>query len=231
MKWGVRGPGKNATGPWRRELSTRFARAAARATDKASIGARDEIRAAMRGQRLGNLANAIGATSDLRKKRAPTGESGTFDVAGFVTTRITSARTAGALQAYLDQDTTDIAPRKGKYLWIATNEIPRRAGRRRMTPELYRSTGLEQRIGPLVFIKGKHAGEAFYVVQDTTVQVARAGKPKRAPKSGRLAPGRARVGIVAFVGIRITRRSRRVAPRDIAAKWQRRLPQLIVTEL
>lgn len=220
------------TGPWRREITARVIRAAGKTTDKAAFGARDEIRAAMRSQRLGNLANTIGATSDLKKGR-PQGRGGSegLDIAGFVTASIRSQRTAGALKAYLDQDQTEINPVAGKYLWIATGEIPRRAGRRSMTPALYRSSGLENTIGPLTFVQGKHPGMAFYVVESTTIQLARQGKAKRLPKRGRVGAGRAHVGIVAFIGIRRTRRSRRVHPAQIAAAWQRRLPSLMSAAL
>lgn len=215
------------TGPWRREITARLVRAAGKTTDRAAFGARDEIRAAMRSQRLGNLANTIGATSDIRKNR-PEGRPGRgLDIAGFVTASIKSRRTAGALKAYLDQDQTEIDPIAGKFLWIATSEIPRRAGRRRMTPALYRSSGLENSIGPLTFVKGRHPGMAFYVVESTTIQTARAGKAKRLPKRGRVGAGRAHVGIVAFIGIRRTRRSRRVHPAQIAARWQKRMPSLL----
>ncbi|SDA14926.1 hypothetical protein [Sphingomonas sp. NFR15] len=231
MRWKVEPQRGASPGPYRRDLGGRLARAAARATDRAAFGARDDIRQEMRSQRLGNLANAIGATSDLKKGKVPSGLGRGFDVAGFVYARIKSSRTAGALRAYVDQDTTDIAPVRGKYLWIATSEIPRKAGRRRMTPELYRATGLENSIGPLVFIKGRHFGEAFYVVKDTTIQLARSGKARRLPKRGKVGAGRARVGIVAFVGIRRTRRQRRVNPRQIAAARQRAMAQLLGKEL
>lgn len=229
MAWGVRRELGHSLGPWRRDMDSRIAKAAARTADKMAFRVRDSIRAAMRAQRLGNLANAIGATSDLRKKRA--GLGGNLDVAGFVFARITSSRTAGALQAYVDQDSTNISPVNGKYMWIATSEIPRRAGRRRMTPALYISSGLESRIGPLKFVKGKHPGEAFYVVEDATIHLERFGKARRTPRSGRASAGRARVGIVAFVGIRRTSRSRRVDPRSIAAAETRGMAQLFAEEL
>lgn len=231
MKWTVTPPKPGRARAYALLARSKVQEAAARATDKAALGARDELRAAMRAQRLGNLANAIGSTSDLKKRRVGIGVRGGFNVAGFVTASIRSERTAGALQAYVDNDQTNIAPVRGRWLWIATQEIPQRAGRRRMTPQLYIEKGFDKRIGPLVFVKAKRPGEAFLVVPDTTVQIARPGKPKRLPKSGRPSKGRGRVGLIAFIGIRRTRRSRRVAPRDIAANWQRRLPNLLAAEL
>lgn len=231
MRFELRPPARGSTGPWRNRCLRRLNDAAARATDKAAFGARDELRAAMRGQRLGGLANAISATSDLRKKRRGIAGGVKLDVAGFVTLRFKSARTKGALDAYVENDTTQIGPRKGKWLAIATNEIPRRAGRKRMTPARYVETGLENRIGPLTFIPGRTAAVAYLVVKDTTIQLARSGKARRLPKRGRVGAGRARVGLVAFVLIRRTRRQRRVAPREIGARWQQRLPELMKGEL
>jgi hypothetical protein len=218
-------------GPYRRDLGRRIARAAARATEKAAIGARDEIRQQMRAQRLGGLANVVSFTSDLKKGRVPESADGGFDVAGFVTVRgIRSQRTLGALRAYVDNDATSIQPVNGKWLAIATPELPRKAGRRRLTPALYKSTGLEQKIGPLKFVPGR-SGIAYLVVEDATINLARRGKARRLPKRGGARAGRARVGFVAFILIRQTRRSRRVDPRIIAAAWSRRLPGMISREL
>jgi hypothetical protein len=232
VKFELRSPARGSTGPWRRKNKARITKAAARTTDRAAFGARDEIRAAMRSQRLGNLANAIAATSDVRKGR-PGGRGGDkLDVAGFVTTRIRSPRTAGALASYVEQDTTEIGPKgRGKWLALPTNEIPQRAGRRRMTPELYREKGFEERIGPLTFIPGRRGQVAYLVVKDTTIQLARKGKARRLPKRGRVGAGRARVGLVAFVLIRRTRRQRRVAPREIAQRWLRQLPSMLRDDL
>ena len=228
MKFEVNVPPTLTLKPWRRYVGATLVGAAARATDKAAQGARDDIRSAMRGQRLGGLANAIGSTSDLRKKRVPSA-GGRFDVAGFVYARVKSERTLGALKSYVDQDTTSIRP-AGKWLAIATQEIPKKVGRRRMTPALYRSSGLEERIGPLTFIKGKHPGVAYLVARDVTIS-GKPGKARRLPKRGGVRGGRARVGIVAFTLIRATRRSRRVDPRSIARSWVGRLPDLIKREL
>lgn len=217
-------------GAYRKDVAQALVNAAARATAKAALGARDDIRIAMRAQRLGNLANAIGATSDLKKKRVPSGENG-FDVAGFVFARVKSERTLGALQSYVDNTTTNIAPKGGKWLAIATDQIPKRVGRKRMTPELYRSGGFEERIGPLTFIKGKHPGVAYLVVKATTVIPGKVGKARRLPKRGRVGAGRVQAGILAFILIRATRRSRRVDPRAIALHWANQLPALIEREL
>lgn len=230
MKWQISVGTGYSLGPFRRDMATRLARAAGRASDKAAMGARDDIRRDMRGKRLGNLANVVSFTSDQKKGRIPQGGD-SFDVAGFVTVRgIRSARTAGALKAYVDQDTTNIAPVRAKWLAIPTNEIPRRAGRKRMTPALYKSTGLEGRIGELTFIPGKHSGVAYLVVTDATILRSKGGKAKRPRGRGLGGASRARVGFVAFVLIRQTRRQRRVDPRAIARYWQGQLPKMLAAE-
>jgi len=232
MKWQISAGTGFSLGSFKSNMRQRLTRAAAKATDRAAFGARDDIRSAMRNQRLGGLANVISATSDLRLGR-PQGRGGALiDVAGFVVLRnIKSQRTAGALDAYIDNESTTISPQKGRWLAIATREIPRFAGRRRMTPALYDSTGLADSIGPLRFVPGKHAGVAYLVVEDATINLARQGKARRLPKRGSVRGGRARVGFVAFVLIRQTRRVRRVDPADIGAKWQQRLPLMLSREL
>jgi hypothetical protein len=232
MQWSISVDTGWTLGPLRKDMRNRIARAGARATDKAAQGVRDDLRTSMRSARLGGLANTVAATSDLRRGR-PTGRSSEgVDVAAFVVLRgLKSKRTAGALDAYVDNDSTDIAPVRGRWLAIATREIPARAGRKRMTPELYKSSGLESRIGPLKLVPGKHPGTALLVVEDVTINLAREGKARRSPKNGRARAGRARVGIVAFVLIRQTRRSRRVDPQAIAARWQQRLPRMLSDEM
>ncbi len=225
-------PPRGVTGPWRRNTKERVARAAAKATDRGARGALLELRQAMRNARLGRLSNAVAATSDQKKGR-PLGRGGTdqIDVAGFVTTRGRSPRTRGALEAYLENGSTEIVPRRGRFLWFATKEIPQRVGRRRMTPELYREKGFEDRIGKLKFVPGRHAGVALLVAEDVTIRGDKAGKALRVPKSGRVAPGRSRVGIVAFIGVRRTRRQRRVTPGAIGQRWMTQMILLMREEL
>jgi hypothetical protein len=207
-------------GPWRRNMFDRLERGALRATDRASIGARDDTRRVMRGQRLGNLANAIKQTSDLKKGRIKRLPGGGFSASGIVFAHIRSERTKGALEAYTEGST--IVPRKGRWMWIATNEIPRLVGRYRMTPERYDAAGYDRRIGPLKFVQTGKASVAYLVVDEVTTNKHRTGSAKRAPKNPRKSK-RQHVGIVAFVGIKKTRRFARFSPREIGRKWQGRL--------
>lgn len=210
-------------GPWRRNMYDRIQRGGVRATDKAAIGARDDIRRTMRSQRLGNLANAVKQTSDFKKGRIKQLPGGGFSASGVVFAHIRSERTKGALEAYTEGAT--IVPRKGRWLWIATNEIPRLAGRKRMTPELYVEKGYDSRIGPLKFVKTNKASVAYLVVEGVTTSKYRTGSAKRAPK-GHVRKSRQHVSIVAFVGIRQTRRQARFSPFEIGRRWQGKLARL-----
>lgn len=233
MDWKLQQPGADALGQFRRSLSKRLTIAAARATDAAARLARDDLRHDMRAQRLGGLSNVIGSTSDRQKGRVNTGDISLLDVAGFVTVRnVKSPRTAGALKSYLDNDQTTIAPVRGRWLAIPTKEIPSKSARRKMTPDLYRASGLEEKIGPLEFVKSKRPGVAYLVVNDVTIRTdGKNGKARRLPKRGVASKGRGHVSVIAFILIRVTRRSRRSDPRQIAERWARRMPALLNQEL
>lgn len=232
MEWIIQQPGGDALGQFRRTLSKRLTIAAARAADKAAQGARDDIRRDMRAANLGGLARTISSTSDLKKQRVRSGDGSALDVAGFVTVRnVKSPRTAGALRSYLDQETTNILPVRGTWLAIPTQEIPSKVARRKMTPDLYRKAGLEEKIGPLVFVKGPRPGIAYLIVNNVSISLKKSGRARRLPKRGGVRAGRANVSIIAFILVRQSRRSRRVDPRAHAEKWARRLPSLLQLEL
>jgi hypothetical protein len=203
-----------------------FQRAALTATDRARTIAQNDLRAAMRGAGLGRLPNAIGSSSDKSKgrgiHRTPTG----FSASGTVYVRGESERTRGAIEAYTEG--ANILPLKGQWLWIATPEIPSRSARKRMTPALYRSSGLEAKIGPLIFVRGRTSNEALLIVKNVTVDRAgRSGKARRLPKRGAVGATRVKKdSIIAFIGIKRTVRTARVNPRAIFAQVQRQLPAL-----
>lgn len=213
-----------------RQALSRLERAALLATDRAARQATEEIRQAMRGSGLGRLSSAIGAGGDLKAGRVKRSGAG-FSASGSVYVRGRSPRVTGAIEAYTQG--ADIAPRGGGWLWIATPEIPRFARRRRMTPKLYNETGLADRIGPLIFRPGRHAGEAVLIVSGATLdRFGRAGRARRLPKRGQV--GRTRTGavsFVAFVGIRRTRRTARVDPAAIIEHCRQRLPALVAEAL
>lgn len=215
-----------------RYAAERFEQAALRSSARAARQATTDIRAAMRSAGLGKLANAIGTGSDLAKSgRAHRRGGNSFSASGWVHIRGHSERTLGALESATQG--AEIVPRKGRWLAIATDRIPQRAGRLKMTPALYRSTGLEERIGKLEFIPGRKSGEALLIVRN--VAIDRFHRRGRAPRrlTGRKLHGsrEARDFIVAFVLLRATSRAPRVDPASIIAANAARLPALLGEEL
>lgn len=209
-----------------REAIQRSERAALIATDRAALMAKDTLRQQMRGAGLGRLGNAIGSTSDLKKggriKRR--GRLG-FSASGVVYIRGRSERTHGAIEAYTEG--AEILPVRSRWLWIATDQIPARVGRYRMTPSRYRSGGLEERIGPLVEIKGRNSGERLLIVRNVTTS-AKPRSARRLPRRGGVRAGRElQESVVAFVGIRRTSRQARVDARAIISGIQRSMPELL----
>lgn len=121
------------------------------ATDRGSRISLANQRGRMQGAGLGRLGNALGASSDLSQGRGVHRyPNGGFSASGVVFVRSQSERTLGAIEAYTSG--ADIQPRKGRWLWIATDEVQRLVGsgkqRRRLTPALWTRYGLDaQRSG------------------------------------------------------------------------------------
>lgn len=209
----------------------RLGRAAGIATDWAAQGMQRDFRADMRQARLGGLANSVRMVSDhKRRKVGRLSQNPQFKAGGMVYMDKRNPRTTGTYEAY--SEGAKIVPRKGRFLWIATDEIPKRVGRFRMTPERYNNSGLTRRIGELEFIEGKHSGEALLIVRNVTVQSKLGyGKAKRHSRAGKVGKGREKKDfIVAFIGIRQTKRARRIQPKDIFRKWAARVPFRIERE-
>lgn len=196
------------------------------ATDRGRRKALTRLRGEMQAAGLGRLGNAIGSTSDLERGIGVhrRGDGG-FSASGTLFIRSGSKRSRGAIEAYTQG--AEIVPRRGRWLWIATDEIPRVTNRERMTPELYRKNGFETKIGPLVQIRGIN-GYPLLVVRN--VGVSEAGRRRSArslTKSGRPRKGqRARELIVAFVAIPRTTRAARVDPHAILEQTARELPEM-----
>lgn len=196
----------------------RLERAALIATDRAVTEAKGDLRTAMQAARLGGLGNAISSTSDIKKGRGVYRVGKGFRASGVLFIRTTSPRTVGAIEAYTQG--ADIRPRKGRYLWIPTDDVQRLVGkgkdRRRLEPGLWVQSGLDRRIGPLVRIKSVN-GYPLLTVQN--VGVSAAGKKRSArsrTKSGRPRKGQvAKAFIVAFIGIPYTSRAARINVRSI----------------
>jgi len=204
----------------------RIERAALVATDRGRRIALNLIRQEMAAAGLGRLGNAIGSGSDLEQGRGVFRTAGgNFSASGSVFVRSGSERSRGAIEAYTQG--ADIRPVRGRWLWIATDQIPRVTGRYRMTPDLYVRNGFEQKIGPLHFVRSVN-GYPLLVVKGASV--ATSGRQRSAKALRR--NGMARAGqtakefIVAFIGIPRTARSARVDVAGILGRVQQQLPDL-----
>lgn len=194
---------------FQRFAEQRFERAALIASDRMTVDAKNDLRRSMSGAGLGRLGLAIGSGSDIRKGGRVARRGAGFSASGWLYIRSKSERTVGAIQAYTEGAT--ISPVKGRWLWIATDSIPQRVGKFRMTPQRYNASGLVNSIGPLVMIPGRNSGEALLVVRGVTTRLAGRPNARRAPRSGRARAGReVQDFVVAFVGIRRTSRVARV---------------------
>lgn len=197
-------------------------RAAHLAVDRASKAGQKRVQQKMKSVGLGRLANAVGHTSSKRKNR--TDERHAWGV--IFARGGDDSRAGGALEAY--SRGTTIRPTDQEWLWFQTNAIPRRIARYRTTPARYNRSGLATTIGPLVF-KRIGANRALLVIRNVSVS----------PKTGRAkAMGkrktRTRVPmkeIVAFVGIRWTRRAKRFDQNEIMRIANSLVPEYIAEEM
>lgn len=200
------------------------------ATQKAAVAAHGKLRSAMGAAGLGRLGNAIGQGSDAQKNGRVHQRGSGWSSSGWLHMRSRSERTRGAIEAYVAG--AEITPRRGKWLWIPTDDIPSRAARQRMTPELYQRAGFETKIGPLVLIKGIN-GRPLLVIKNASLSAS--GKPRSAKsrrKDGGLRKGQvAKDFIVAFIAIPRTSRRARVDLAQIMREAQASLPRLIAAEL
>jgi hypothetical protein len=223
----VRRPAFQHFRDFQRGCIQRMENAALVATDRAARMALTTLRSQMSGAGLGRLGNAIGVTTDLKKNGRVhrRGASG-FSASGIVHIRTPNERTVGAIISYTEG--AEIAA-KGTWLWIASEDLQKRVkGNFRLTPARYRSSGLAQKIGPLIQIPGRNAGEALLIVKDVTTRIAGRANPRRLPRSGRARAGRVvQEQFVAFVGIRRTSRQARVNPRAVFEWARSNLPALI----
>lgn len=208
----------------------RFEQAALNASNRGATIAKGRLRAAFSSARLGRLGYAIGSGSDLRKGSRVRKVGNGFSASGWLFIRSRSERTLGAIEAYTEG--AEIRPRKGRWLWIATDMIPPRVGKYRMTPERYAQSGLVEKIGPLIMIDGRASSEKLLIVRNVTTRKAGRANARRMPKKGKIRAGReAQEQIIAFVGIRRTSRQARVNARSIIGDVQRQMPQLIAQSL
>lgn len=226
----VSGPPKSQFDTFRVASQQHIEGAASRAVHREGRRAVSDIRAAMQSARLGRLGQAIGSTSDLDKGRVHRRGQSSFSVSSAVHLRTRSERTIGAIESYTAG--AEISPRRGRWLWFSTDEIPRVTGKYRMTPELYRKNGFEAKIGPLVFVRSV-SGTPLLVVKDASVNAGgKARSAKSRTKKGGLRKGqRAKDFIVAFIGIPRTARAARINVPAMMEAARQRLPQTFNEEM
>lgn len=192
--------------------------AAIYATDRASKEAQRGVQERISATGLGRLSRAVDHQSSRRKDRGGDPYGVIFAKGG------DESLAGGALESYSRGST--IRPGPGK-VWLAfpTAAVPRFisfAGRRqRLTPDIYMKSGLMQSIGRLEF-RPIGDNKAIWVIKRVTVS----------PKTGRAkaATGRTRTRIpkkevIAFIGIRVTRRAQRFNKDGVVSFYARRVPQ------
>ena len=219
----------NATN-FKRFAKQRVEQAALFASDRGAAIARSEIKAGLKGR----LGGAIGHDSDLKRGRGVYRRAdGSSSASGVVFVR-GGDRAKGAVKSATEGG--DIIGVKSPWLWIASPDLQKRVGIKgqkgtsRLTPALYNRT-LANRIGPLVKIPGRHAGESLLIVKDVTVRLADGRNPRRLPMRGGIRPGRYRVDqFVAFVGILRTSRTAYLDPRAIFKRVQNVDLKLLIEE-
>lgn len=199
-------------------------------SDTASRRGLSQLRSNMQSAGLANLRFAVAQTSDKKKGNQVFIRNGRRSASGVIFIRSKSPRTVGAIVSYTEG--ASITPTRGRWLWIPTDEIRRRAGlplprtgtqrstaNIRVEPRFWRALGLDKKIGPLQYIVSK-SGTPLYIVRDVRVNAAGKKRTARARlKSGK--PGKNFVNkefIVAFIGIPNTVRGKRINPTDIVAR-------------
>lgn len=226
----VRMPPLSAFDNFERQSRARLEVAALNATQVAAARAKAMIRREMSSAGLGRMGNAVGSGSDLEKRGQVRSSGVGFSASGWVHLRTKSERTVGAIESYTAGAT--ITPRKGRWLWIATDDIPSKAGRKRITPESYNRLGLDKKIGPLVMVRSVN-GWPLLVVKNASVSGSGKARTAKSRKiGGGLRKGQvAKDFIVAFIGIPRTSRQARVDVPAIMREVQAVLPALVAEQL
>lgn len=223
---------KGSLNDYLRFMVERAESAALKSTDRAAKTAKARIRTEMGSARLGTLGNAFAAKSDLDRGgiQVRYGGNGGFAASGIVYVRTKSERTLGAIQAYTEG--ADIRPVRSRWLWIATDNIPRVTGRYRMTPELWVKNGFDQKIGPLVVVRSVN-GYPLLVVKNVGLSAAGSRRlAKSLTKRGMPRKGQIeKQFVVAFIGIPFTSRAARVDVQNIIDEVRAELPQMFIEAL
>lgn len=197
--------------------------------DKASRKVLADFRSKMQGAGLGRLGNALDQTSDLAKRKGVHRRAGGgISASGIVFIRSQSQRTRGTIEAYTQG--AQISPRKGRWLWIPSKQIARiGAGKKRLTPGTWKASGMDAKVGPLVFVRRPN-GYPLLIVSG--VGFGATGRAGSKTKRGGLKKSQVTEGsIVAFIGIPHTARAARVRVRDVVKPVVSQVPQMLAAEL
>lgn len=220
----------------RRRIITDIGSAALRTSDEWAVNSRNQIQGAMKAAKLGKLSGAVRYSSDYRRKRRLLATTQGFPqqpwrAGGIVYTTGGSDRTSGAFKAY--SQGAVIVPKAGRR-WLAfpTSNIPKRAGRKKMTPALYNKNGFAQSIGPLTFVPGISPNVAYLVVKNVSVSRLTGGRARRLGSRGGVGGGRKLSQFtVAFILIRTTTRARRFDPLVIMNRQFNQVPARLAAYL
>lgn len=211
---------------YHRLIERRMEAAALLATDASSQDSKRVIRGEMARAGLGRLGYAVDASSDLSRGRGVHRRpGGGWSASGVVFVRSKSERTLGAIESYMQG--AEIVPVRSRWLWFATDAIPRVTGRFRMTPALWVKNGWDRKIGPLVQIRGPR-GTPLLIVRNVGI-AATGGRrsAKSLTKKGLPRKGQVKADfIVAFIGLPRTSRAARVNVPTIMRLGQQQLGRL-----
>lgn len=229
----IRAPSRGMVADYRRYAIQTFERAAVRSVDTIARRGKLAIRERFASAALGRLGNAIDGQGEPEVKRFGAER---FSVSAQFFVRSRSERTLGAIQSYTEGAT--IAPRRGRWLWIPSDQIRRLAGSnrkgegQRMTPALWRKRGFDKRIGPLVLIRSVN-GYPLLIVRNVGVDMSgRKRSAKSLTKKG--LPRKNQVQkdmVVAFIGIPHTARAARVNITEILEGVRAELPAIFAANL
>lgn len=219
---------------WLAANERKIGRAMLRTTRIGADRLQNRLREDIRSAGLGNLGNALKASSDDQRGNGVHLLPNGFSASGIVVVRSRSDRTRGALAAYTAG--ADIRPRKGPWLWYPSDDLQRFVGsgknRRRLTPGTWESSGMRAKLGPLIPLRSVD-GKPLLAVEMIGTSLAGARRSaKPLTKRGTARKGqRVRQILVVFIAIPWTSRRARVSPRAIHRSVMAELPAIYETEL
>jgi hypothetical protein len=190
-------------------------------SDRAASKLKTQIRQDMAGAKLGLLGQAITHTSDKARSGKVYRKGDISRASGIVYIRTKSLRTVGAIISYTE-GAKMAAKNPSGFMWYPLESAQRIVGtkkqRRRLTPAMWASSGLQAKLGPLVRIKGSD-GLPILGVRNVGVSAvgARGGRPRSLTKRGSPRKGdRAAEFVPIFKGILRTARAARINVRQRA---------------